>query len=95
MFPRFTGENLEKNKSLYGKLADLAENHGCTTPQLALAWLLHQGDDIVPIPGLFNYLIYFLLSHRHVIGLFSFWFDVFVFLIHLGMEKLILFFVNL
>ncbi|XP_059446147.1 perakine reductase-like isoform X2 [Corylus avellana] len=51
MFPRFMGENLEKNKSLYNKLANLAEKHACTTPQLALAWLLHQGDNIVPIPG--------------------------------------------
>lgn len=51
MFPRFSEENLEKNKSLYNKLANLAEKHACTTPQLALAWLLHQGDNIVPIPG--------------------------------------------
>ncbi|XP_059446145.1 perakine reductase-like [Corylus avellana] len=51
MFPRFTGENLEKNKSLYNKLANLASKHACTTPQLALAWLVHQGDDIIPIPG--------------------------------------------
>nr|XP_023881511.1 perakine reductase-like [Quercus suber]POE74147.1 perakine reductase [Quercus suber] len=50
-FPRFTGENLEKNKILYSKLANLAEKHACATPQLALAWLLHQGDDIIPIPG--------------------------------------------
>lgn len=52
MFPRFSGENFEKNKNLYKKLASLAEKHACTTtPQLALAWLLHQGGDIVPIPG--------------------------------------------
>ncbi|KAG6662078.1 perakine reductase-like [Carya illinoinensis] len=51
MFPRFSGKNFEKNKNLYNKLANLAEKHACTTPQLALAWLLHQGGDIVPIPG--------------------------------------------
>lgn len=51
MFPRFSGENLEKNKILYRKLAILAEKRACTTPQLALAWLLHQGEDVVPIPG--------------------------------------------
>lgn len=51
MHPRFTGENLEKNKLIYARLADLAAKHSCTPPQLALAWLLHQGQDIVPIPG--------------------------------------------
>ncbi|XP_059632469.1 perakine reductase-like isoform X2 [Cornus florida] len=51
MHPRFTGENLEKNKILYGRFANLAAKHACTPPQLALAWLLHQGDDVVPIPG--------------------------------------------
>ncbi|PSS33836.1 Perakine reductase [Actinidia chinensis var. chinensis] len=50
-FPRFTGENLEKNKQLYASVADLAFKHNCTPPQLALAWLLHQEDNIVPIPG--------------------------------------------
>ncbi|KAJ8765816.1 hypothetical protein K2173_015677 [Erythroxylum novogranatense] len=49
--PRFAGTNLEKNKLIYARLANLADKHGCTPPQLALAWLLHQGDDIVPIPG--------------------------------------------
>ncbi|KAJ4956619.1 hypothetical protein NE237_013402 [Protea cynaroides] len=49
--PRFTGENLEKNKVLYKRLANLAAKHGCTPAQLALAWVLHQGDDVVPIPG--------------------------------------------
>ncbi|KAF5466068.1 hypothetical protein F2P56_016025 [Juglans regia] len=49
--PRFTGENLEKNKLLYARLSELAAKHGCTPPQLALAWILHQGDDIIPIPG--------------------------------------------
>ena len=50
--PRFTGENIEKNKILYTRLSDLAIKHACTVPQLALAWLLHQGDDIIPIPGM-------------------------------------------
>ncbi|KAK6254884.1 hypothetical protein SCA6_016189 [Theobroma cacao] len=49
--PRFTGENLEKNKLLYTRLSNLAIKHACTVPQLALAWLLHRGDDIIPIPG--------------------------------------------
>lgn len=50
-FPRFNGENLEKNKIMYTRVANIAEKLGSTPPQLALAWLLHQGDDIVPIPG--------------------------------------------
>ncbi|GKV19672.1 hypothetical protein SLEP1_g29898 [Rubroshorea leprosula] len=49
--PRFKGENLEKNKLIYTRLSDPASKHACTVPQLALAWLLHQGDDIIPIPG--------------------------------------------
>lgn len=65
-FPRFTGENLEKNKILYSKLANLAEKHACATPQLALAWLLHQGDDIIPIPGIIDPFNFFFL---HVINL--------------------------
>ncbi|KAL3812561.1 hypothetical protein ACJIZ3_013829 [Penstemon smallii] len=52
--PRFIGENLEKNKDLYARFASLAAKHSCTPPQLALAWLLHQGDDVVPIPGTTN-----------------------------------------
>ncbi|KAE8667497.1 putative aldo-keto reductase 3 [Hibiscus syriacus] len=51
LFPRFQGENLEKNRILYLKVEKLAEKYGCTTAQLALAWVLHQGDDVVPIPG--------------------------------------------
>lgn len=49
--PRFTGENFEKNKRIYFRLESLAERYGCTPIQLALAWVLHQGDDVVPIPG--------------------------------------------
>ncbi|XVE62823.1 hypothetical protein DITRI_Ditri06bG0150900 [Diplodiscus trichospermus] len=49
--PRFQGENLARNKNLYLQIEKLAQNHGCTPSQLALAWVLHQGDDVVPIPG--------------------------------------------
>ena len=49
--PRFTGENLAKNQALAAKVGELAEEKGCTPAQLALAWVLAQGDDIVPIPG--------------------------------------------
>ncbi|KAL3516255.1 hypothetical protein ACH5RR_023157 [Cinchona calisaya] len=49
--PRFTGENFEKNKVIFFRLDKLAKKHGCTPAQLAIAWVLHQGDDIVPIPG--------------------------------------------
>ncbi|KAF5206152.1 Perakine reductase [Thalictrum thalictroides] len=49
--PRFTGSNLDNNKVLYERVADLAVKHGCTPPQLALSWVLHQGEDVVPIPG--------------------------------------------
>ncbi|KAH9617895.1 hypothetical protein KSS87_005510 [Heliosperma pusillum] len=49
--PRFRGENLDKNKIIYGRLEKLSEKHGCTPAQLALSWILHQGDDVVPIPG--------------------------------------------
>ncbi|KAJ1423855.1 NADP-dependent oxidoreductase domain [Sesbania bispinosa] len=51
MHPRFTRENLEKNKLFYKRLDDLASKHACSPSQLALAWLLHQGNDIIPIPG--------------------------------------------
>lgn len=49
--PRFNGENLEKNKILYARLEKLAGKHACCPSQLALAWLLGQGNDIFPIPG--------------------------------------------
>ncbi|CAJ2638005.1 unnamed protein product [Trifolium pratense] len=49
--PRLQGENLDKNKILYSRIEKLAEKHKCTTSQLALAWILHQGDYVVPIPG--------------------------------------------
>ncbi|KAM1223037.1 hypothetical protein ACFX2J_010482 [Malus domestica] len=49
--PRFTGDNLEKNKVIFGNVRKLSEKHGCTPAQVALAWILSQGDDVVPIPG--------------------------------------------
>jgi aryl-alcohol dehydrogenase-like predicted oxidoreductase len=49
--PRFAAENIDHNKGLVQKIADLAAKKNCTPGQLALAWLLAQGDDIVPIPG--------------------------------------------
>jgi aryl-alcohol dehydrogenase-like predicted oxidoreductase len=49
--PRFQGESLEKNVSLAMKLEAIAKEKKCTTPQLVIAWLLAQGQDIVPIPG--------------------------------------------
>jgi aryl-alcohol dehydrogenase-like predicted oxidoreductase len=49
--PRFAGGNLAANRNRFAPLGDLAEELGITPAQLALAWLLHQGEDIVPIPG--------------------------------------------
>lgn len=49
--PRFQGENFQKNLELVTKVEELAALKGCTPSQLALAWLLAQGDDVVPIPG--------------------------------------------
>jgi aryl-alcohol dehydrogenase-like predicted oxidoreductase len=49
--PRFQGENFAKNLQLAARVRELAEARGCTPAQLALAWLLAQGDDVVPIPG--------------------------------------------
>jgi aryl-alcohol dehydrogenase-like predicted oxidoreductase len=49
--PRFQGENFQKNLDLVKHIQALAEQKGCTAAQLALAWVLAQGEDIVPIPG--------------------------------------------
>jgi aryl-alcohol dehydrogenase-like predicted oxidoreductase len=49
--PRYQGEHWENNRQLAGKFADLAKQKGCTPAQLALAWVLAQGDDVIPIPG--------------------------------------------
>ena len=50
-FPRFQGEALEANLKLVDAIRGLADAHGCTPGQLALAWVLAQGDDVVPIPA--------------------------------------------
>ena len=49
--PRFQGENFQKNLDLVARLEEIAREKGCPASQLALAWVLAQGDDIVPIPG--------------------------------------------
>ena len=49
--PRFMGENFAKNLEVVAKVKEIAAEKGCTPGQLALAWLLHQGEDVVPIPG--------------------------------------------
>ncbi|HBI42410.1 MAG TPA: aldo/keto reductase [Planctomycetales bacterium] len=49
--PRFQGENFTKNIDLVKRVEEVAAKKGCTSSQLALAWVLAQGDDIVPIPG--------------------------------------------
>jgi len=49
--PRFQGENLDRNLALVGAVREIAEAHGATPGQVALAWLLARGDDVVPIPG--------------------------------------------
>jgi aryl-alcohol dehydrogenase-like predicted oxidoreductase len=49
--PRFQGENFQKNLGLVERLEEMARDKGCTPAQLALAWILARGEDIVPIPG--------------------------------------------
>jgi len=49
--PRFTGDNLEANKAIAETVREISTEVGCTSAQLAIAWVLAQGDDIVPIPG--------------------------------------------
>ncbi|MGA7922422.1 MAG: aldo/keto reductase, partial [Thermoplasmata archaeon] len=49
--PRFQRDNLNRNLVLVDRLAALAKEKGCTVAQLALAWLLSRGPEIVPIPG--------------------------------------------
>lgn len=50
-YPRFSEENLEANVKLVSQFKAFADKKGCSTSQLAIAWLLKQGDDIIPIPG--------------------------------------------
>jgi aryl-alcohol dehydrogenase-like predicted oxidoreductase len=49
--PRFQGENFQKNLDLVAKIQDIARAKGCSASQLALAWVMAQGEDIFPIPG--------------------------------------------
>jgi aryl-alcohol dehydrogenase-like predicted oxidoreductase len=49
--PRFQGENFQKNLDLVARIGEIASEKGCKPSQLALAWLLAQGEEIVPIPG--------------------------------------------
>ena len=49
--PRFTGENFDRNIELVREIGEIAEEKGCTPAQLALAWVLSRGNDVVPIPG--------------------------------------------
>jgi aryl-alcohol dehydrogenase-like predicted oxidoreductase len=49
--PRLQGAHLERNQQLAARVRPLADEKHCTPAQLALAWLLAQGDDVVPIPG--------------------------------------------
>jgi aryl-alcohol dehydrogenase-like predicted oxidoreductase len=49
--PRFQGENFKRNLDLVRRIEQIASEKGCQASQLALAWVLAQGEDIVPIPG--------------------------------------------
>ena len=51
MSPRFSEENFPKNLKLTDEIGAIAKKKGCTPSQLTLAWLMAQGDDIIPIPG--------------------------------------------
>jgi len=51
IMPRFQGAKREQNAKLVTQFKALADKKGCTVPQLSLAWVLRQGDDIIPIPG--------------------------------------------
>ena len=51
LLPRFSGEHWKNNQDLAGAFSNLASAKGCSPAQLALAWLLSQGDNIIPIPG--------------------------------------------
>ena len=51
MSPRFQGDNFAKNLQLVSRLEQMAQSKGCTASQLALAWVLSRGDDVIPIPG--------------------------------------------
>lgn len=50
-FPRFQGENFQRNLELVDRLREVADAKGCTPAQLAIAWVLARGDDVIPIAG--------------------------------------------
>jgi aryl-alcohol dehydrogenase-like predicted oxidoreductase len=52
--PRFQGDNFQRNLAVVEKLREIADQKGCTPAQLALAWLLAQGEEVIPIPGTKN-----------------------------------------
>jgi aryl-alcohol dehydrogenase-like predicted oxidoreductase len=49
--PRMSGGNFEKNRRLVQRIEEMARKKGCTAAQLALAWVLSRGADVIPIPG--------------------------------------------
>ncbi|KAI3688390.1 hypothetical protein L1987_82102 [Smallanthus sonchifolius] len=51
ILPKLQGENFDHNKVVYERVSEMAQKKGCTPSQLALAWVLHRGDDVGPIPG--------------------------------------------
>ncbi|GMH20256.1 hypothetical protein Nepgr_022097 [Nepenthes gracilis] len=51
MLPRFWPENVAHNKTIFERVSEIAARKGCTSAQLALSWVHHQGDDVCPIPG--------------------------------------------
>ncbi|XP_071713139.1 probable aldo-keto reductase 3 [Rutidosis leptorrhynchoides] len=51
MMPRLQGDNFDHNKLVFERVSEMVQRKGCTLGQLALAWVLHQGDDVAPIPG--------------------------------------------
>ncbi|KAI3716454.1 hypothetical protein L1987_67349 [Smallanthus sonchifolius] len=51
VLPRLQGENFDHNKLVFEQVNEMAQKKGCTLAQLALAWVLHQGGDVCPIPG--------------------------------------------
>jgi aryl-alcohol dehydrogenase-like predicted oxidoreductase len=51
VFPKLSAENLDKNEILRARVIAIAEKKKCSLNQLALAWVMHKGSDVVPIPG--------------------------------------------
>lgn len=51
ILPRFQPENLKKNQAVFDRVTEISAKKGCTSSQLALAWVHHQGPDVCPIPG--------------------------------------------